>query len=37
MDDVVIVESPDGGKLVTNGGQLIWVSPAGSRTIVAGA
>lgn len=37
MDDVVIIESLDGGKLVSNGGQLVWVSPAGSRTIVAGA
>ena len=37
MEDVLIVESPDGGKLVTNAGQLIWVSPTGSRTVIAGA
>lgn len=37
MDEIVIIESPDGGKLVSLDGQLIWVSPSGSRTIIAGA
>lgn len=35
--DVLLVETVDGGKLVSNEGRLIWQSPAGSRTVMAGA
>lgn len=36
--DVIVVGAMNGGKLVTNrDGQLLWVSPNGTRTVIAGA
>lgn len=36
--DTIVVGAMNGGKLVTNReGQLLWVSPNGTRTILAGA
>jgi hypothetical protein len=35
--DIIVVASIDGGHLVSNEGALFWVSPIGTRTIIAGA
>lgn len=36
--DTIVVGAMNGGKLVTNReGQLLWVSPNGTRTVIAGA
>lgn len=36
--DVIVVGAMNGGKLVTDRtGQLLWISPNGTRTVLAGA
>lgn len=35
--DELLLSPISGGNLVTNAGRLLWVSPAGTRTIIAGA
>lgn len=35
--DLTLISLPDNGSLVVNAGRLLWVSPNGTRTIIAGA